>query len=53
MRHCSVCNNDVLIVISDDEDNNNDVNKDEPAAQLRRIASAPSLTEAVIIYVVF
>jgi len=46
---CSVHNNDVLIVILNDE-NDNDVNENEPAAQSRRITSAP-LTEVVIIYV--
>ncbi len=48
---CFVCNNDILIVISDNENNNNDVNEGEPAAQLRRIASTPPSTRAVIIYV--
>jgi len=48
--HCSVCNNDVLIVILNDENDDN-VNESEPAAQSRRITSV-LLTEAVIIYVV-
>jgi len=48
---CFIHNNDVLIVILNDEDNNNDVNENEPAAQLRRITSAPPLMRAVIIYV--
>jgi len=48
---CFIRNNDVLIVISDDENNNNDVNENEPAAQLRRIASVSPLMRAVIIYV--
>jgi len=47
--HCSVCNNDVLIVISDDENNNN-VNENKCATQLRRI-TLTSLTETVVIYV--
>ncbi len=47
--HCSVCNNDVLIVILNNENNNN-VNENEPAAQLRRITSV-LLTEVVVIYV--
>ncbi len=47
--HCSVHNNDVLIVISDNE-NNNSVNKNEHAAQLRQITSV-LLTGAVIIYI--
>jgi len=47
--HCSVCNNNVLIVISDDE-NDDGVNEDKHAAQSRQITSAP-LTEAVIIYI--
>ena len=47
--HCSVCNNDVLIVILNDENNNN-VNKDEHAAQLRQIASVSS-AETVVIYI--
>jgi len=51
MRRCSVCNNDVLIVISNDEDNNNDVNENEPAAQPRRIVLTPLLAKAVVIYV--
>ncbi len=45
--HCSVCNNDVLIVILNDENNNN-VNESEHAAQLRQITSV-LLTEAVVI----
>ncbi len=49
--YCSVCNNDVLIVISDDENNDNDVNESEPAAQSRRIALTLLLTRAVVIYV--
>jgi len=53
MCYCFVCNNDVLIVISDDENNNNDVNKNEPAAQSRRITSALSLMRVVVIYVAF
>ncbi len=48
---CFIHNNDVLIVISDDENNNNDVNENEPAAQLRRIALTPLLMRAVVIYV--
>jgi len=48
--HCSVCNNDVLIVILNDE-NNNDVNEGEPAAQSRQITSV-LLTETVVIYVI-
>ncbi len=47
--HCSVCNNDVLIVISDDENNNN-VNEGEPAAQLRQITLTLSV-RVIIIYV--
>jgi len=47
--HCSVRNNDVLIVILNDENDDN-VNESEPAAQSRRITSV-LLTEAVIIYV--
>ncbi len=47
--HCSVCNNDVLIIISDNE-NNNDVNEGEHIARLRQIASASLLMRAVVIY---
>jgi len=47
--HCSVHNNDVLIVISDNENNNN-VNEGECAAWSRQITSA-LLTEAVVIYI--
>jgi len=47
--HCSVHNNDVLIVISDDENDNN-VNENEPAAQLRRI-TLTLLMRVIIIYV--
>jgi len=52
-RHCSVCNNDVLIVISNNKNNNDNVNEDEPAAQLRRITSTLSSVRAVVIYVAF
>jgi len=48
---CFVCNNDVLIVILNDENNNNDVNENEPAAQLRRIASTLLPVRTVVIYV--
>ncbi len=47
--HCSVCNNDVFIVILNDENNNN-VNEGEPAAQLRQI-TLTLLMRAVVIYV--
>jgi len=47
---CSVCNNDVLIVISNNENNNN-VNEDESAAQSRQITLTLSV-RAIIIYVV-
>jgi len=47
--HCSVCNNDVLIIILNDENDNN-VNESEPAAQSRRITSA-LLVRVVVIYV--
>jgi len=47
--HCSVHNNDVLIVILNDE-NDNSVNEDEHAAQSRQITSA-LLMRAVIIYI--
>jgi len=49
--HCSVCNNDVLIVILNNENNNNDVNENEPAAQSRRITLTLLLMRTVIIYV--
>jgi len=47
--HCSVRNNDVLIIILNNE-NDNDVNESEPAAQSRRITSVLSV-RTVIIYV--
>ncbi len=47
--HCSVCNNDVLIVILNDE-NNNSVNEDECAAQSRQITLTSSV-RTVIIYI--
>jgi len=50
-HHCFIRNNDILIVISNNENDNNNVNENEPAAQPRRIASTPSLTKAVVIYV--
>ncbi len=46
--HCSVCNNDVLIVILNNE-NNNDINESEHIAKLRWIASTLLLTETVVI----
>jgi len=46
--HCSVCNNDVLIVILNNE-NNNDADRDECIAKSRQIASTLLLTGAVVI----
>ncbi len=46
--HCSVCNNDVLIVILNDE-NDDSTDEGECIAKLRQIASILLLTEAVII----
>jgi len=48
--HCSVCNNDVLIVILNDENNNN-VNEGECAAQSRQITLTSLLMKAVVIYI--
>jgi len=48
--HCSVHNNDVLIVILNDE-NNNDVNEGEHAAQSRQITLTLLLMRAIIIYI--
>ena len=47
--HCSVCNNDVLIVILNDE-NNNSVNENECAAQSRQI-TLMLLMRTVVIYI--
>jgi len=47
---CSVCNNDVLIVILNNENDNN-VNEGECAAQSRQITSAPLSVRVVIIYI--
>ena len=46
--HCSVRNNDVLIVISDNE-NNNSADENECIVKLRQIALTSLLTETVII----
>ncbi len=46
--HCSVCNNDVLIIISDNK-NNNSVDEDECIARSRQIALTSLLTRTVII----
>ncbi len=46
--HCSVCNNDVLIVISDDE-NNDSVNENEHIARSRQIASALLSARVIVI----
>jgi hypothetical protein len=48
--HCSVCNNDILIVILNDENNDDNVNENESAAQSRQI-TLMSLMRTVIIYV--
>ncbi len=47
--HCSVCNNDILIVILNNE-NNNSINEDECAAQSRQITSTLSV-RVIVIYI--